>query len=67
MYTAVNYKSKKALVEAVKRGDPVRIFAPGSGTPVTDGIETLEGPHYPEPHKWYARVKMENGLVKKVL
>ncbi len=45
---------------------PVTIFAPGLGSPKHDGWETVEGPHYPEPHRWYAQVFMENGIVTKV-
>ena len=26
----------------------------------------LEGPHYPEPHKWYAEVEMKDGVIVKV-
>lgn len=66
MYTVTNFKSKKALKEAVAAGKEVRIFAPGLGTPKTDGTEFLEGPHYPEPHRWYAQVEMKDGKVVKV-
>lgn len=66
MYTVKNYKSKKALKEDVAKGVEVRIYAPGLGTPKTDGTEFLEGPHYPEPHKWYAQVEMKDGKVVKV-
>lgn len=64
MYTVINYKSKKALKEAVAAGVEVRLFAPGLGTPVDK--ETVCGPWYPEPHKWYASVTMKDGLVIKV-
>lgn len=66
MYTTINYRTKKALKEAVANGERVTLFAPGMGTPKTDGTESVEGPHYPEPHKWYARVTMQNGVVVKV-
>jgi hypothetical protein len=66
MYTVKNYKSKKALKEDVANGVAVRIFAPGLGTPKDNGTEFLEGPHYPEPHKWYAQVEMKDGKVVKV-
>ena len=66
MYTVQNFKTKKALKEAVAAGTKVRIFAPGLGTPKENGIECLEGPHYPAPHTWYAEVVMENGFVVKV-
>lgn len=71
MYTSTNFQTKKALKEAVTAyhngtGSPVTLFAPGLGTPATNGSETVEGPHYPQPHKWYARVTVENGHVVKV-
>ena len=66
MYADRNFKTKKAFKEAVAAGEEVRLFAPGIGTPRTDGPETVEGPHYPAPHTWYAQVVMEGGLVKKV-
>ena len=67
MYVNPNFKTKKALREAVQREERVTVFAPGLGTPVVNGIETIEGPHYPEPHRWYARVQMTDGVVTKVL
>jgi hypothetical protein len=68
MYASTNFKSKKALKEAVAAGEgDLTIFAPGLGTPKTDGVETLEGPHYPKPHTWYARVQMVDGKIVKVI
>ena len=66
MYTVTNFKSKKALKEAVQSGEQVRLYAPGLGTPKENGIEYVEGPHYPKPHSWYAEVTMQNGIVVKV-
>jgi hypothetical protein len=66
MYTTVNYKTKKSLKADVAAGKEVTIFAPGLGTPKTDGVEFLEGPHYPEAHRWYAQVTMREGKVVKV-
>ncbi len=66
MYTTINFKSKKALKDAVAAGQKVTIFAPGLGTPKRDGTEFLEGPHYPEPHRWYAQVEMKDGYVVRV-
>ena len=65
-YTTANFKTKKALREAVAAGSQVRIFAPGLGDPPTDGTTTVGGPHYPAPHTWYAQVTMVGGLVTKV-
>jgi hypothetical protein len=71
MYTYINFKTKKALKEAVKlnlegKGPDVTIFAPGLGTPKQNGTEFLEGPHYPAAHTWYAQVEMKDGKVIKV-
>ena len=57
---------KKTLKEAVAAGQKVTIYAPGMGSPKQDGIEYLEGPHYPAPHIWYARVTMRDGCIIKV-
>lgn len=54
MYVNPNFKTKKALKEAVARGDRVDVFSPGPFPCKTDGTESVEGPHYPEPHRWYA-------------
>jgi len=66
MYTETNFKTKKALKEAVARGDRVTIFAPGLGEPKVNGTDYVEGPHYPKPHTWYAEVAMQDGVVVKV-
>ena len=66
MYTSTNFKSKKALKEAVLAGKDVTIYSPGMGTPKTDGTEFVEGPHYPAAHSWYATVTMAGGKVIKV-
>jgi len=66
MYTSQNFKTKKALKEAVASGAKVTLFAPGLGTPQRNGTETVEGPHYPQPHTWYAQVTMQDGFVIKV-
>jgi hypothetical protein len=63
MYTETNYKSKKALKEAVAAGVKVRCYAPGLGAPPENGQCAVEGPHFPQPHKWYATVTIVNGLV----
>ena len=66
MYTETNFKTKKAFKEAVAAGVKVRLFAPGLGTPKADGVEYVEGPHYPKPHTWYAEVTMKDGIVVRV-
>jgi hypothetical protein len=66
MYTDRNFKTKKAFKAAVLDGNEIRLFAPGFGKPNDNGVEYVEGPHYPEPHQWYARVEVKNGIVTKV-
>lgn len=66
-YATGNPATKKALKEMVASENPPTIFSPGPLSPRRDGEETIEGPHYPEPHRWYARVKVESGVIVKVL
>lgn len=64
MYTVKNYRTKKALKEDVAAGVEVDTFQPGGFFPAkTDGKAFLEGPHYPEPHRWCAQVTLRDGLV----
>jgi len=65
-YVIPNYKTKKALEEALARGVNVEVFQPGLGTVPWDGTVSLEGPHYPEPHRWYACGVMKDGKLVKV-
>jgi len=66
-YTDTNFKSKKALKEAVAAGIEVTVFQPGPlGGEIEDGIVFLEGPHYPEPHRWYAKAEVRSGVIIKV-
>lgn len=66
MYVSPNFKTKKALKEAVANGKTVTVFSPGLGEPPHNGSCSVEGPHYPEPHRWYARVQISDGRVVKV-
>jgi len=72
MYCYDNYKTKKALKEAVARGDKVRIYQPNDmfNNPKADshytGKASVEGPHYPAAHTWYAEVTLVDGIVTKV-
>lgn len=68
MYTRHNFKSKKALKDAVKNGQKVEVYQPGGMFPgATDGRVALEGPHYPEPHRWYAMADIKGGVIVKVV
>jgi hypothetical protein len=68
MYVTPNFKTKKALKEAVAAGEVVRVFQPGpfGGNVPSGGSGCAEGPHYPEPHRWYAEITWEAGRVVKV-
>jgi hypothetical protein len=66
MYTVRNFQTKKELKQAVESGEKVRLFAPGLGAPKVNGWETVEGPHYPQIHRFYAQVLMQDGVVVKV-
>lgn len=65
-YSVINFKSKKALKAAVADGERVEIFSPGPFPCKTNGTEYLEGPHFPEAHRWYAQVEVVDGVVVKV-
>ena len=68
MYVYPNYKSKKDFKIAVLAGKQLEPYNPsGMFPPPTNGETTIEGPHYPQPHKWYARVRVENGIITKVV
>lgn len=73
MYTEKNFKTKKALKDAVAAGEVVRVFQPNDMFGKTEQVRAagkttvyLEGPHYPAPHTWYAQAEVEFGVVKKV-
>jgi len=63
MYTDRNFRTKKALQEAFEQGHTIDLYQPGpfGGGRLPQGTVYLEGPHYPEPHKWYATGVAEGG------
>lgn len=65
MYTTKNFKTKKELKEAVARKEPVTYYQEGPfrGNEPLDGKIYLEGPHYPEPHRWYAEAIAIDGII----
>lgn len=67
MYVSPNFTSKKALKAAVAAGELVEVFSPGPFPAKQNGRESVEGPHYPAPHSWYAQVEVKDGLVVKVV
>lgn len=68
MYVNPNYATKKAFKAAVAAGRKHEIYNPSGMFPITkNGQETVEGPHYPAPHRWYARVVVQDGVVIKII
>jgi hypothetical protein len=65
-YASINFKTKKALKTAVAEGKKVQVWSPGPFPVDQNGRVSIEGPHYPEPHKWYATAIVEDGLIVKV-
>lgn len=62
-YTVKNYRTKKELIADHKAGKRIEVFQPGGLfplRPMSDGTVALEGPHYPEPHKWYASATIDS-------
>ena len=72
MYVDPNFRTKKSLKEAVEAGKEVIVFQPGGifPTPTKEQLEgswvSVEGPWFPKPHTWYARVLISQGKVVKV-
>lgn len=67
MYFNTNFKSKKAakeaLAAALARGEKgLPVHQPGGLFEAkTNGRASVEGPHYPEPHRWYGEVTLVDG------
>lgn len=69
-YANENFQTKKALKLAVQAGNGelgVHQLTPFGRTELKSGIVYLEGPHYPKPHTWYAKVELKAGKIVKVL
>jgi hypothetical protein len=66
MYATTNFKTKKALKEAIAAGKEIGVFSPGPFPCPQNGNVTLEGPHYPAPHTWYATATVQAGVIVSV-
>lgn len=69
-YTDKNYKTKKAIKDDIAKGVKITCHQPngdltGVSAP-TDGRIFLEGPHYPQPHRWYAEGEMKDGYLVRI-
>lgn len=65
-YVSPNFPTKKTLKEALQRNLPISVYQPGIGEVPKNGSISIEGPHYPQPHRWYAEDTMKNGKLIKV-
>ena len=67
-YASGNPKTKTELRKWLEAGKDVRVtnLTPLGNTEVKDGVAYLSGPHYPQPHTWYAEVLLENGKIVKL-
>lgn len=66
-YVSPDFKTKKAVKDALKEGKDVGVYQPGIGTVPRDGTIDLEGPHFPKPHMWYGKGTMVNGKLTKIV
>ena len=68
MYTTTNYRTKKALKEDFKAGKQISVFQPGGIFPgKSNGRVCIEGPHYPEPHRWYCAVEIRDCIITRII
>lgn len=58
-YVNRNFQTKKAFKEAVKEGREVYVQPNAWGYSPDSETVCIEGPWYPQPHKWYATVKVD--------
>lgn len=67
-YTVTNFRTKKALKEALASGAELECYQPGLGPDLEHftGRVSLEGPHYPKAHTWYASAELVDGKIVKV-
>lgn len=67
MYTVTNYKTKKAMIADFKSGKSIEVYQPsGMFAGPSSGSVCIEGPHYPEPHRWYAAATIKDGMITAV-
>ncbi len=64
-YLYPNLKSKAAYRKAIAEGQTIiaKENTPFGNQLVTSGKCTFEGPHYPEPHRFYGQAIVQDGKV----
>ena len=65
-YVDPDYTHRKRFKQAVADGVEHQTYNPIGFSTRQRGPDTIEGPHYPKPHRWYAAVIVRNGIVVKV-
>jgi len=66
-YVIGNPRTKKVIKEWIASGRIVEVYQSGPfGPHVKDGVCYLEGPHYPECHRWYANAIVKDGYIIKI-
>jgi hypothetical protein len=65
MYTVKNYQTKKELVADYLSGKKIETFQPGGYFTAgpQSGEAVIEGPHYPQPHRFYVGVTLRDGII----
>lgn len=67
MYVSQNPKSKAELKRWIAAGRQVRLQSNSPfDNPPENGVATVEGPHYPQPHRWYGQVTVKDGIIVSV-
>jgi hypothetical protein len=68
LWTLQNAQPSTLAAVIIKKPQPVTYFQPGpfGGNEPRDGQFCCEGPHYPQPHSWYATCIAKNGIIIKV-
>lgn len=69
MYLRPNLKSKAAFKRAIAEGKTITVSQANDlfNTQIPqNGTITFEGPHYPEPHRFYGQATLRDGKVVKI-
>ena len=62
-YVDPNFPSEKAFLAAIKAGERLAVYSQGPFPVTQNGRVSIEGPHYPQPHTWYASATVADGIV----
>jgi hypothetical protein len=63
-YVDPDFHTKKEFKDAVRSGQQLTTYNPSGMFPTREnGVDTIEGPHFPKPHRWYCRVQVVDHCV----